>query len=113
MWDSNPRAFQHHDVKADAFTSLSPFGGNDLDQELVLVVGLLTYKPQRGPVTTWVILLKQTPVCSIMFVAVWSLRKNLLPCILISIQSESKEVALIGNRTRVYGVENRNSTTKL
>ena len=61
MWDSNPRALLHH----------------DLDQELILVVGLLTYKPQRGPVTTWVILLDQVPMKtnnSVLRVAVRNLR---------------------------------------
>ena len=40
MWDLNPRAFLHY----------------ELDQELLLVWNLRIPKPQRSPVTTWVIL---------------------------------------------------------
>ena len=41
MWDSNPRVFLHH----------------DLDQELLLVAEPFGSRPQRGAVTTWLILL--------------------------------------------------------
>ena len=86
MWDSNPRVFQHH----------------DLDQELFLVLGLTTHQPQRGPVTTWVILLGEIQVPGIKSVRDF-----------LGVAVRNLEVASSGNRTRVNALEEHHSTIEL